>query len=205
MLRAELDCHLSCSFAVKSASSVPHTNETGIRGEPSRTAMKSSHDSRGQAGLSGLWHGLQAHLETVGAAHTAQHHVVVLAARLPGRRHSPTAAPLGSRSDQVNRSTPQQALLPRLGSMGFATISAPPAPETMTADASAAGRIARASVPGNGLVSREDLGRATWLLLHTTAAQYPENPTRRQQRDMRMFVSTTHGNALQCANEAARM
>ena len=79
--------------------------------------------------------------------------------------------------------------------MGFATISsAPPSSdEAETSDApaaaAAAGRIARASVPGSGLVSREDLGRATWLLLHTTAAQYPEKPTRRQQRDMRMFVS----------------
>lgn len=37
-------------------------------------------------------------------------------------------------------------------------------------------------------VTKEELGRATWTLLHTLAAQYPEHPTRRQQHDARALV-----------------
>uniref|UniRef100_A0A061SB40 Sulfhydryl oxidase n=1 Tax=Tetraselmis sp. GSL018 TaxID=582737 RepID=A0A061SB40_9CHLO len=43
------------------------------------------------------------------------------------------------------------------------------------------------SAPG-GPVSQAELGRATWTLLHTTAAQFPERPTRQQQRDARKLV-----------------
>lgn len=39
-----------------------------------------------------------------------------------------------------------------------------------------------------GPITKEDLGRATWTLLHTLAAQYPENPTRRQQKDVKALV-----------------
>ncbi|MEW5303717.1 MAG: hypothetical protein WDW36_006381 [Sanguina aurantia] len=35
---------------------------------------------------------------------------------------------------------------------------------------------------------KADLGRATWLLLHTLAAQYPEQPSRQQRRDVRAMV-----------------
>lgn len=31
--------------------------------------------------------------------------------------------------------------------------------------------------------SKEELGRATWTLLHTLAAQFPDHPTRQQKRD----------------------
>ena len=41
-----------------------------------------------------------------------------------------------------------------------------------------------------GPVTKEDLGRATWTLLHTLAAQYPQNPTRRQQKDVQALVSS---------------
>ena len=34
-----------------------------------------------------------------------------------------------------------------------------------------------------GAMTREELGRCTWTLLHTLAAAFPEQPTRRQQRD----------------------
>lgn len=42
---------------------------------------------------------------------------------------------------------------------------------------------------GNALVSREDVGRATWLFLHTLAAQYPERPTGQQKRDARELMN----------------
>eukprot|EP00803_Ostreobium_quekettii_P004711 evm.model.scf_819.6 EVM.evm.TU.scf_819.6 scf_819:44702-47287(+) len=37
-------------------------------------------------------------------------------------------------------------------------------------------------------VSREELGRATWTLLHTLAAQFPEAPTKRQQKDVKLLM-----------------
>eukprot|EP00823_Brevimastigomonas_motovehiculus_P004383 TRINITY_DN2889_c0_g1_i1.p1 TRINITY_DN2889_c0_g1~~TRINITY_DN2889_c0_g1_i1.p1 ORF type:complete len:219 (+),score=40.35 TRINITY_DN2889_c0_g1_i1:171-827(+) len=37
-------------------------------------------------------------------------------------------------------------------------------------------------------VSREEIGRATWALLHTIAAQYPERPTSQQQENMKNFI-----------------
>lgn len=39
-----------------------------------------------------------------------------------------------------------------------------------------------------GPITKDDLGRATWTLLHTLAAQYPQNPTRRQQKDVQTLV-----------------
>ena len=38
------------------------------------------------------------------------------------------------------------------------------------------------------LVSKEDLGRATWTLLHTVAAEYPDKPSKRQRRDAEGLV-----------------
>ena len=39
-------------------------------------------------------------------------------------------------------------------------------------------------------VTKEELGRATWVFLHTLAAQFPERPTRQQQRDARQLVDS---------------
>ncbi|CAL8461726.1 g1257 [Coccomyxa elongata] len=39
-------------------------------------------------------------------------------------------------------------------------------------------------------VTKEDLGRATWLLLHTIAAQYPANPSKQQRKDVAALVDT---------------
>lgn len=38
------------------------------------------------------------------------------------------------------------------------------------------------------LVSKEEVGRATWIFLHTLAAQYPDNPTRQQKKDVKELV-----------------
>ncbi|KAG9101903.1 hypothetical protein FS749_001869 [Ceratobasidium sp. UAMH 11750] len=48
------------------------------------------------------------------------------------------------------------------------------------AGASAVGSTSRDHCP----VDVEQLGRATWTFLHTTAAYYPENPTKQQQSHM---------------------
>lgn len=36
--------------------------------------------------------------------------------------------------------------------------------------------------------TKEELGRATWTLLHTLAAQYPDNPSRAQRKDVNTFL-----------------
>jgi FAD-linked sulfhydryl oxidase len=41
----------------------------------------------------------------------------------------------------------------------------------------------RATLHSAGRVTREELGRCTWTLLHALAAQFPERPSRAQQRD----------------------
>ncbi|XP_077233438.1 erv1/Alr family protein isoform X2 [Tasmannia lanceolata] len=38
-------------------------------------------------------------------------------------------------------------------------------------------------------LSKEELGRATWTLLHTLAAQFPDHPTRQQKRDAKELMA----------------
>eukprot|EP00246_Nothoceros_aenigmaticus_P008437 TRINITY_DN2310_c0_g1_i2.p1 TRINITY_DN2310_c0_g1~~TRINITY_DN2310_c0_g1_i2.p1 ORF type:complete len:269 (+),score=49.31 TRINITY_DN2310_c0_g1_i2:47-853(+) len=47
---------------------------------------------------------------------------------------------------------------------------------------------AELEVKSGNAVSKEELGRATWTFLHTLAAQFPENPTRQQQRDVKELM-----------------
>lgn len=38
-------------------------------------------------------------------------------------------------------------------------------------------------------LTKEELGRGTWALLHTIAAQYPDEPTRQQKRDVKELMA----------------
>ncbi|KAJ0982105.1 hypothetical protein J5N97_010360 [Dioscorea zingiberensis] len=38
-------------------------------------------------------------------------------------------------------------------------------------------------------LTKEELGRATWTLLHTIGAQFPDNPTRQQKRDVKELMA----------------
>ncbi|XP_037093968.1 FAD-linked sulfhydryl oxidase ALR-like [Pollicipes pollicipes] len=60
------------------------------------------------------------------------------------------------------------------------------APEKKTAMAPPDGRVA--APPAGCPLDKDELGRSTWSLLHTTAAHYPETPTVGQQDEMRQFV-----------------
>ena len=40
-------------------------------------------------------------------------------------------------------------------------------------------------------ISKEELGRSTWTMLHTLAVQYPETPTKQQQNDVKTLVNQT--------------
>eukprot|EP00882_Tetradesmus_deserticola_P004258 GHRQ01004498.1.p2 GENE.GHRQ01004498.1~~GHRQ01004498.1.p2 ORF type:complete len:156 (+),score=80.00 GHRQ01004498.1:27-470(+) len=57
-------------------------------------------------------------------------------------------------------------------------------------DGSSSSSSSKQQQHGSQLTSKEDLGRATWTLLHTLAAQLPEHPTRQQQRDARQLVDS---------------
>ncbi|RLN40685.1 hypothetical protein C2845_PM01G06850 [Panicum miliaceum] len=37
-------------------------------------------------------------------------------------------------------------------------------------------------------LTKEEVGRATWMLLHTIAAQFPDEPTRQQKRDVKELM-----------------
>ena len=45
---------------------------------------------------------------------------------------------------------------------------------------------------GGEVAAREELGRATWTLLHTLAAQFPDRPSRQQQKDARTLVRLSY-------------
>lgn len=40
----------------------------------------------------------------------------------------------------------------------------------------------------SGAITKEELGRATWTLLHGIAAQYPDHPSRQQKKDVKQLV-----------------
>lgn len=47
-------------------------------------------------------------------------------------------------------------------------------------------------------VSKEELGRATWTMLHTLAVQYPQAPTKQQQKDVKTLVKFCCALAYKC-------
>jgi FAD-linked sulfhydryl oxidase len=81
---------------------------------------------------------------------------------------------------------------PRLASLtagAAAAAPAPPAPLTAADTVAAAASLgSRRAAPKP--VDREELGRSTWVLLHTLAAQLPERPSRQQQRDVKALISS---------------
>jgi FAD-linked sulfhydryl oxidase len=72
------------------------------------------------------------------------------------------------------------------------TAATPTFPAAAAAAAAAAGgrssRAIKQQQQQQQAVTKEELGRATWVFLHTLAAQFPAHPSRQQQRDARQFM-----------------
>jgi len=96
--------------------------------------------------------------------------------------HASMDAMRNSSSAQIPRRQPPLARA-RLASIDARTMLPRPHHPNPVATIAAGGGAA------GGGVTREELGRATWTLLHATAAQFPERPTRRQQRDARQMIN----------------
>ena len=71
-------------------------------------------------------------------------------------------------------------------------------PQRVTAATLASPAAYKAS-PSSEAVTREALGRATWTLLHTLGAQFPDRPTRRQRRAARQLIAAL-GDVYPCAS-----
>ncbi|CAI5471000.1 unnamed protein product [Closterium sp. Yama58-4] len=78
---------------------------------------------------------------------------------------------------QAGQQRQQQAGGARIGADG-AEEWAGPAPDFLKKAAQEAGPA-----------TKEELGRATWTFLHTLAAQFPEKPSKQQQKDAKDFVT----------------
>lgn len=59
-----------------------------------------------------------------------------------------------------------------------------PPPTNNDTEAALSAFMTTATPSPHHLVTREELGRSTWLFLHTLAAQYPEAPSRQHQKDV---------------------
>ncbi|GIL52817.1 hypothetical protein Vafri_8586 [Volvox africanus] len=83
-----------------------------------------------------------------------------------------------------NNGTASRALHHPFASVGGNAVAPVPA---MPPSLSSASSNTAAAVNG-AAAAKAEVGRATWTLLHTLAAQFPDRPTRQQQRDARTLV-----------------
>ena len=86
------------------------------------------------------------------------------------------SASMGSSSSDSQHQA--RSLISNLSSKGFVlakTSQVQPGPD--------AGAVSPAAT-----ISKEELGRSTWTMLHTLAVQYPPIPTKQQQKDVKTLV-----------------
>eukprot|EP00898_Chlorokybus_atmophyticus_P001282 jgi/Chlat1/2154/Chrsp17S02731 len=82
---------------------------------------------------------------------------------------------------------------PRFAAVSVAENPALPSPSAIATDLDLGPPIAQIK-PSDALLgldapTKEELGRSTWTLLHTLAAQFPERPTKQQQRDAKELIT----------------
>lgn len=87
-----------------------------------------------------------------------------------------------------NLSRLQRTVAVQLGQFRPAAQPAVAMPVASLSQAAAGWSGSGGGAAAGGAVSREEVGRAAWTFLHTLAAQYPEKPSRQQQRDARNLV-----------------
>ncbi|DBA65843.1 TPA: hypothetical protein ACH3X2_002874 [Trebouxia sp. C0005] len=88
------------------------------------------------------------------------------------------AAASATRANPADSQNQARSLISTLSSKGFVlakTSQVDPGPDAKAVSAAAT-------------ISKEELGRATWTMLHTLAVQYPQMPTKQQQKDVKTLV-----------------
>lgn len=88
------------------------------------------------------------------------------------------AAASATRANPSDSQNQARSLISNLSKKGF--ILAKTSHVDHSADAKA--------VSAAATISKEELGRATWTMLHTLAVQYPQTPTKQQQKDVKTLV-----------------
>lgn len=88
----------------------------------------------------------------------------------------------------LHAAPPPRSLAAVLGAASLSSSAGALVPQEGYPDTAASSSWRGSSGGSTGAVSREEVGRATWTFLHTLAAQYPEHPSRQQQRDVKNLV-----------------
>ncbi len=88
------------------------------------------------------------------------------------------AAASATRANPSDSQNQARSLISNLSSKGF--VLAKTSPVAPGPDAHA--------VSAAATISKEELGRSTWTMLHTLAVQYPQTPTKQQQKDVKTLV-----------------
>lgn len=118
-------------------------------------------------GFGGALHGMQQNMQRVAEGFAQQH-----TARSPTRHSSVTLA-----------NAPQPA--------AFHSLKRPDGSSSQQhTDVFSLSNRSRSKQSSQQQVTKEELGRATWVFLHTLAAQFPEQPSSQQQRDARQLIDS---------------
>lgn len=88
------------------------------------------------------------------------------------------AAASATRATPSDSQNQARSLISNLSSKGFVL-----AKTSQVAQGPDAGAVSAAAT-----ISKEELGRSTWTMLHTLAVQYPQTPTKQQQKDVKTLV-----------------
>ena len=105
----------------------------------------------------------------------------------PHQRRISSRQPAGAASlAQAVTAVPQSASVSTLQRLPASGHTAERADERISSLSAVHGSVD--ALHAGGPVTREDLGRATWTLLHTLAAQFPGKPSRQQRKDAKQLV-----------------
>lgn len=104
---------------------------------------------------------------------------VVSAVAIADRQQRAKALSAGRNTPCVECNLPFASILSRSAS-SHPTSSSSSLPQPVLGD------LAIASAPG---ITKAEVGRASWFFLHSVAANFPDKPTKQQQKDAKALVS----------------